>query len=296
MGGMDLLRLPFRGPLHAAQLFGHLAATAVPGVEEWRDGSYRRALRLPHGPAVLALAPPAPGQHAVQARLWSADPRDLAEAERRCRRLLDLDTDVVVVDARLAEDEALAPWVARVPGRRVPGTVDADELAVRAVLGQQVSTAAARTHAARLVVLAGEPVEDPAGGLTHLFPTAAAVAELGEDAFALPYARRRTVLGLARALADGTVDLSGDQPAARAALLALPGIGPWTVETVAMRAFGDPDAFLPGDLGVRVAARDLGLGEGAALLRRAARWAPYRAYAVQHLWGTLEHAINRLPA
>ncbi len=296
MSAMDLLRLPFRGPLHAAQLFGHLAATGVPGVEEWRDGAYRRTLRLAHGPGVVALTPPGAGDEDVQGKLWLADPRDLAEAERRCRRLLDLDTDVLAVDARLADDDVLAPWVARAPGRRVPGTVDPDELALRAVLGQQVSTAAARTHAARLVALVGEPVEDPAGGLTHLFPTAAGVSGLGEDDFALPYARRRTVLGLARALADGTVDLSGDRTAARAALLALPGIGPWTVGTVAMRAFHEPDAFLPGDLGVRVAARGLGLGEGAALVARAARWSPFRAYAVQHLWGTMEHAINQLPA
>lgn len=295
MGGMDLLRLPFEGPLHAGQLFGHLAATAVPGVEEWRDGAYRRTLRLPHGPGIVALEPPAAGATEVVGRLWLADPRDRAEAQARARRLLDLDTDVLAVDAHLTKDEVLAPWVAKVPGRRVPGTADPDELALRAVLGQQVSTAAARTHAARLVALVGEPVEDPAGGLSALFPTAASVAVLGEDAFALPYARRRTVLGLARALADGTVDLAGDRATARAALLALPGIGPWTVDTVAMRAFGDADAFLPGDLGVRVAARELGLGEGAALLRRAARWAPYRAYAVQHLWGTMDHAINQLP-
>jgi AraC family transcriptional regulator of adaptative response / DNA-3-methyladenine glycosylase II len=204
----------------------------------------------------------------------------------------------VAVDGALAEDDVLAPWVAKVPGRRVPRTVDEGELALRAVLGQQVSTAAARTHAARLVQAVGEPVSDPGGGLTHLFPTPAAVAEAGEEVLALPRSRRETVLRLARALAAGEVDLDpgADRERARAQLLALPGIGPWTTETVAMRALGDPDAFLPGDLGVRLAARALGLGEGAALTARARRWAPYRAYAVQHLWGTADHAINRLPA
>jgi AraC family transcriptional regulator of adaptative response / DNA-3-methyladenine glycosylase II len=216
----------------------------------------------------------------------------------RCRQLLDLDADPVAADAVLADDEALAPWVAKAPGRRLPRTVDAGELALRAVLGQQVSTAAARTHAARLVAVAGEPVPDPEGGLTRLWPTADAVAGVDPEVLALPRARRATVLGLARALADGTLDLdpAGDPGAARAALLALPGIGPWTAEVVAMRALGDPDAFLPTDLGVVLAARALGLGEGRALVERARRWSPYRAYAVQHLWAVGDHAVNHLPA
>lgn len=293
--GSVLLRLPFRPPLHVDQLFGHLVATAVPGVEEWRAGAYRRTLRLPHGAGVVALTP---GPDAVGCRLWLPDLRDLPAAVARCRRLLDLDADPVAVDALLATDEVLAPWVAKVPGRRVPRTVDEQELALRAVLGQQVSVAAARTHAARLVQAAGEAVQDPDGGLTHLFPSAAAVADVTDEVLALPRTRRGTLRGLARALAEGAVDLDpgADRTAARAQLLALPGIGPWTVETVAMRALADPDAFLPGDLGVRLAAAALGLGAGAALLAHAARWAPYRAYAVQHLWGTADHAINRLPA
>lgn len=292
--GEVALRLPFRAPLHADQLFGHLAATAVPGVEEWRDGAYRRTLRLPHGSGVVALTP---GPDAVGCRLWLPDLRDLPAAVARCRRLLDLDADPLAVDGLLAEDETLAPWVTKVPGRRVPRTVDGAELALRAVLGQQVSTAAARTHAGRLVRAAGERVDDPAGGLTHLFPTPAAVAEVGDEVLRLPATRRATLRGLARALAAGDVDVdpAADRERARAQLLALPGIGPWTAATVAMRALGDPDAFLPGDLGVRVAATALGLGGGAALLARSARWAPYRAYAVQHLWGTVEHAVNRLP-
>lgn len=292
-GAIDL-RLPFRAPLHPDQLFGHLAATAVPGVEEWRDGAYRRTLRLPHGTGVVALTPYT--TH-VGCRLSLTDLRDLAPAVARCRRLLDLDADPVAVDARVGQDDALAPWVAKAPGRRVPRTVDEDELAVRAVLGQQVSTAAARTHAARLVVEAGDPVVDPEGGLTSLFPTAQAVAAVDPESLRLPRTRRVTVLRLARALADGEVDLApgADRAAARAQLHALPGIGPWTVETIAMRALGDPDAFLPGDLGVVLAARALGLGEGRALLARAESWAPYRAYAVQHLWAVGDHAINRLP-
>ena len=292
--GTITLRLPFRAPLWPDNLFGHLAATAVPGVEEWRAGAYRRTLRLPHGSGVVALTP---GPEHVLCRLTLTDLRDLSVAIARCRRLLDLDADPVAVDAQLGQDEVLAPLVAKAPGRRVPRTVDEHELALRAVLGQQVSTAAARTHAGRLAAALGEQICDPAGGLTHLFPTSAAVAEVDPSTLALPQARRRTLTGLARALADGDVDLDAgaDRERARADLLALPGIGPWTVETIAMRALGDPDAFLPTDLGVVVLARQLGLPGGPALVEHAERWRPWRAYAVQHLWAVGDHAVNTLP-
>jgi len=293
--GTLVLRLPFRPPLWPDNLLGHLVATAVPGVEEWRDGAYRRTLRLPHGSGVVALTPTP--DH-VLCRLSLTDLRDLSVAIARCRRLLDLDADPVAVDALLAEDHALAPLVAKAPGRRVPRTVDEQELALRAVLGQQVSTAAARTHTGRLVAAAGEPVEDPGGGLTSLFPTPAAVAEVDPAVLAMPRSRRTTLVGLACALASGAVDLDPgvDRDRARAALLALPGIGPWTVETVAMRALGDPDSFLPTDLGVVGCARALGLPAGAGLLAHAERWRPWRAYAVQHLWAVGDHAVNSLPA
>jgi len=293
--GTVAVRLPFRAPLWPDNLFGHLAATAVPGVEEWRDGAYRRTLRLPHGPGIAALTP---GPAHVGCRLTLTDLRDLPAAIARCRRLLDLDADPEAVDAALSADPVLAPLVAKAPGRRVPRTVDEAELALRAVLGQQVSTAAARTHAGRIVAAVGEPVVDPHGGLTHLFPEPAAVAELDPASLALPQARRATLLGLARALAAGAVDLGpgADRDRARAQLAALPGLGPWTIETVAMRALGDPDAFLAADLGVVRAARGLGLPETpGALTRRAQAWRPWRAYAVQHLWATGEHPVNHLP-
>jgi AraC family transcriptional regulator of adaptative response / DNA-3-methyladenine glycosylase II len=293
--GMITVRLSFRAPLWPDSLLGHLAATAVPGVEEWRDGFYRRTLRLPFGPGIVALAPQA--DH-VTCRLTLTDLRDFATAVARCRRLLDLDADPAAVDAALAEDPALRALVAAAPGRRVPRTVDEQELALRVVLGQQVSTAAARTHTARLVAVAGDPIDDPCGGLTHLLPTAAAVADVDPEGLALPASRRRTLLDLARALAAGKLDLGvgGDWDEARARLGELAGIGPWTTETIAMRALGDPDAFLAGDLGVRQAATALGLpASPGALTERARRWRPWRAYAVQHLWGTGDHAINRLP-
>ncbi|GGR24270.1 AlkA N-terminal domain-containing protein [Streptomyces roseolus] len=294
--GVISLRLPFRAPLEPSNLFGHLAATAVPGVEEWRDGAYRRTLALPYGHGIVALTP---RPDHVACRLSLTDPRDLTHAISRCRRLLDLDADPVAVDDRLRADPLLAPLVDGAPGRRVPGTVDPAEFAVRAVLGQQVSTAAARTHAARLVTAHGVPVEDPEGGLTHLFPTPGALAGLDPETLALPRSRRATLLSLVGALADGTLSLGPDTDRAetRARLLALPGFGPWTTEIIAMRALGDPDAFLPGDLGIRRAAVGLGLpGTPGALTARSADWAPWRAYAVQYLWATDSHPINHLPA
>jgi len=290
------LRLPFREPLWPDNLFGHLAATAVPGVEEWRDGSYRRTLRLPHGHGIVALRP-TPDHVACQLQL--TDLRDLAIAISRCRRLLDLDADPVAVDDLRRADPVLAPLVDKAPGRRVPRTVDPAEFALRAVIGQQVSTAAARTHAARLVIGHGFPIADGEGGLTHLFPEPADLDQVDPETMAMPRSRRVAVLGLARALAEGRVDLSAgnDWQEARVQLRALPGLGPWTVETIAMRALGDPDAFPVTDLGIRFGARALGLDEHpAALTTGAARWRPWRAYATQYLWATGDHPINRLPA
>jgi AraC family transcriptional regulator of adaptative response / DNA-3-methyladenine glycosylase II len=296
MPGVLNLRLPFRAPLNPDNLFGHLAATAVPGVEEWRDGAYRRTLRLPYGHGIAGLTPTP--DH-IACRLTLSDLRDLSVAISRCRRLLDLDADPVAVDDQLRRDPLLAPLVDKAPGRRVPRTVDEAEFAVRAVLGQQVSTAAARTHAARLVTAHGEPVDDPEGGLTHLFPAPSALAALDPESLAMPRTRRTTFTTLVGRLAEGTLHLGveSDWAQTRAGLLALPGFGPWTADVIAMRALGDPDAFLPTDLGIRRAARELGLpSTPAALTARAAAWRPWRAYAVQYLWATDSHPINFLPA
>jgi AraC family transcriptional regulator, regulatory protein of adaptative response / DNA-3-methyladenine glycosylase II len=293
--GTLALRLPFRAPLQPDNLFGHLAATAVPGVEEWRQGAYRRTLRLPHGHGIVALRPEPDHVGCV---LALTDLRDLASAISRCRRLLDLDADPQAVSDLLGADEVLAPLIRKAPGRRVPRTVDAAEFALRAVLGQQISTAAARTHASRLAIAHGQPVDDPAGGLTRLFPDVRALAEIDPAGLAMPRSRRESFAVLARALADGRVDVGvgGDWHEARLRLAALPGIGPWTVETIAMRALGDPDAFTASDLGVRAAAASLGLPDTpAALTERARAWRPWRAYAVQYLWATGDHDINHLP-
>lgn len=294
--GALALRLPFRAPLNPDNLFGHLAATAVPGVEEWRDGAYRRTLRLPYGHGIVALTP---RPDHIACRVTLSDLRDLTVAISRCRRMLDLDADPVAVDDQLRTDPALAPLVDKAPGRRVPRTVDEAEFAVRAVLGQQVSTAAARTHAARLVTAYGDPVDDPEGGLTHLFPSPEALAALDPESLAMPRTRRTTFTTLVGQLCDGTLNLGveSDWAQTRAQLLALPGFGPWTADVIAMRALGDPDAFLPTDLGIRRAAQELGLpSTPAALTARAAAWRPWRAYAVQYLWATDSHPINFLPS
>ncbi|EWC61545.1 Methylated-DNA--protein-cysteine methyltransferase [Actinokineospora spheciospongiae] len=294
--GVISLRLPFREPLCPDNLFGHLAATAVPGVEEFRDGAYRRTLRLPHGSGVATLRPTA--DH-IACQLALTDLRDLSRAISRCRRLLDLDADPVAVDDLLAADPVLAPHVRREPGRRVPRTVDGAELAVRTVVGQQMSTAAARTHIARLVAEHGDPVADAGGGLTHLFPLPATLAALDPDRFGLPRGRRESLVALVSALAGGAIDLGvgADRERARARLAVLPGFGRWTVETIAMRALGDPDAFLACDIGVRAAARTLGLPfTPATLAAHAAAWRPWRAYAVQYLWSVNELQVNNQPA
>jgi AraC family transcriptional regulator of adaptative response / DNA-3-methyladenine glycosylase II len=294
-------RLPFTPPLVPDNLFGHLVATAVPGVEEWRDGAYRRTVRFAHGPGVIALRPPhgePQDAETICCELVLADARDRPAAIALSRFLLDLDADPLAVDTVLRQDPLLKPLVDAAPGRRVPHAGDGAEMAIRAVLGQQVSTAAARTHAARLVIAHGEPIDDPDGGLTHLFPEPAALAEIDPAALAVPGARRRALTGLIEALGSGriTIDRGGDPARIEAQLLALPGIGPWTVQTVAMRALGEDDAFLPTDLGVRLCAVALGLpGTPAALNRHSERWRPWRSYAVQYLWAAGTHAINTLP-
>ncbi len=283
--GAISLRLAYRRPLDADGLLGFLGARAVPGVEHWDGRTYRRTLRLPHADGIVELAP-ADGY--VSAALRLADPRDLGAAVARCRRLLDLDADPVAVDELLARDPLLRGLVAATPGRRVPGSVDGFELAVRAVLGQQVSIGGAATLAGRLVRACAEPVSVADATLTHLFPDPRRLAEASEDAFTMPASRRRALRALAEAVASGSLTLhpGADRDATRAALVALPGIGEWTATYVAMRVLGDPDAFLATDLGLRRALERLGEpGDPLAATRRAERWRPWRAYGLMYLWG-----------
>ena len=279
------LRLAARPPYPAEEVLHFLGAHAVPGLEEWDGATFSRVLDLPHGPAVVSLSPDAssaPTTAGVVARLRLTSLRDLGAAVSRCRRLLDLDADPTAVDSALGADPALAALVAGAPGRRVPGSPDAAETAVRAVLGQQVSVAGARTLTARLVAVAGAPLPEPVGTLTHAFPRAEALADADLSAVGLTGARRATVHALAAAVAGGALalDPGADRDDARRSLLAVRGVGPWTAALVALRGLGDPDVWLPGDLALRRSLAALGSSDAEA----AARWRPWRSYAVQHLW------------
>ncbi|MGB2919545.1 MAG: DNA-3-methyladenine glycosylase 2 family protein [Mycobacterium sp.] len=293
--GVMTVRLPVRTPFAYEGLFGHLAASTVPGVEEVRDGAYRRTLALPHGTGIVSLQP---HPDHVRCRLVVDDFRDVSTAIARCRRLLDLDADPEAIVAALGVDEELGTLVAKAPGQRIPRTVDEHELALRVVLGQQVSMAAARTHAGRIVAAYGRPIKDAEGHLTHVFPSANDLSDLDEGLLAFPKARRRTLAAVVTALRDGDVVLDSgcDWTLAREQLLRLPGIGPWSAEMIAMRGLGDPDAFPATDLGVVAAARELGLPTAPThLMERSTRWQPWRSYATQHLWTALDHAVNQWP-
>ena len=279
-----VVRLPFRAPFDGEALLAWLAARAVPGVEEVDGDVYRRSLRLPRGPGVVELAMEA---DSLGCRLWLEDERDAAPAEQRCRRLLDLDADPVAVVEHLGPDPLIGPLVRAAPGLRVPGSVDGAELAVRAILGQQISVPAARTAAGRLVAEHGEALSRPRGAVTALFPAPDVLGALEPALLPMPRARAAALVGLCRALAGGDLrlDAGADREESRRRLMALPGIGPWTAGYVAMRALADPDVFLAEDLGVRHALRRLGGPadqRGARAL--AAAWAPWRSYASQHLW------------
>jgi len=279
------LELPVREPFAADQLLAFFAARAVPGVEHWDGTSFHRALRLPygHGVAVLTPAPPTtPGaRRTVRTCLRLADWRDVAAAVRRLRRLFDLDADPASVDEALATDGVLAASVVATPGLRVPGSVDPFETAVRATIGQQVSVAGARTVTGRIVAAAGERLAIDGGPLTHVFPAPDALAELDPALLPMPHSRRRSIGELARRVAAGelVLDAGADRDAVAARLQDVPGIGPWTAGYVLMRGLGDPDVFLPTDLGVKAGLGVLGL-EAA----RAEDWRPFRSYGVHHLW------------
>ena len=281
------IRLARRAPFDFRSLLAFLGPRAIPGVEEVVGDTYRRSLRLPHGPAIVEVADDGT---AVRCRLALTDPRDLGPAVARVRRLLDLDADPVAVDDVLGRDPVLGRLVRAAPGRRAPGAVDGAELAIRAVLGQQVSVVAARTIAGRLTAAQGTLLAVPSGGVTHLFPEPARIAGAADASLPMPAARRRTVRALADALADGSLalDAGADREVALHRLRGLPGIGPWTAGYVALRALGDPDVLLADDLGVRRAARALGLPDDPAALRtRAETWRPWRSYATHHLWASL---------
>jgi AraC family transcriptional regulator of adaptative response / DNA-3-methyladenine glycosylase II len=249
---------------------------------EWVEGgSYRRTIRAGAAPGFLEVAPATDGP-ALRLRIAAPPGAGLDRLVRRVRRLFDLDADPGRIGGDLGRDPFLAPAVRAHPGLRVPGAWDGFETTVRAILGQQVSVRGATTMAGRLVAALGEPIPSAGGGLTHLFPAPADVARADLSELGVPGARRACLAAVARAVASGSLALDGaaslDDAVAR--LTALPGIGPWTAQYVAMRALGEPDAFPAGDLALK---RETGLNE-AALVKRAESWRPWRAYAAMYLW------------
>ncbi len=284
------LQLPARAPFDGRGVLRFLGVRAIPGVEAATADSYSRTLRLPNGFAsvelTLAGTPAAPFVGCI-ARLSSL--ADLAPLVSRVRRLLDLDADAQAIDQALAADPLLAPSVAATPGIRLPGSMDPEETLFRALLGQQVSVAAARTALSRLADALGESVPDAGGTpeLSRLFPTAARIAADGRSVLRGPAARIDTVIRVAEALASGDLVLGYGQtrPALEASLVSLAGIGPWTAGYVAMRVLGSPDILLTSDLALRQGAGRLALpADAKRLAAHGAGWAPWRSYAGMHLW------------
>jgi AraC family transcriptional regulator, regulatory protein of adaptative response / DNA-3-methyladenine glycosylase II len=266
-----------------------LGHRTVAGIESLDARTYTRSIRLPGGPASIRLDV---GDDSVDVQVSLSDPADFDAAVQRCRWLLDLDTDVAAAERHLAGDPHLAASISSHPGLRVPGHVDGFEVAVRAVVGQQISVAGARTILGRLVSsygeeLAGESATDR-HGLTHLFPTPEVIAGVDPESLPMPRSRGRALVGIAAAVAAGDVvlDRGEDLEATRRSLLALPGIGPWTADYIALRALGDPDVFLPSDLGVRHGLARMGLGDAGSEIFQA--WAPWRSYALMHVWKQLD--------
>ncbi len=282
--GEVTLRLPVRQPFAGPELLAFLGAHAIPGLEEWDGSCFTQVLTLPHGDGVAALR--VHDDH-VEARVRLAAWADLSSAVQRLRRLLDLDADPRAVDDALGGDPQLGPLVRAVPGRRASGSADPFQTTIRSVVGQQVSLVGARTVTGRLVAALGAPIEPEFAGttsLTHAFPTAAALADAPDHVFSMPTARRDTVRRVAAAVAAGdlVLDAGVDHDETRARLLELKGIGPWTADYVLMRGLGHPDIFLGTDLVALNALRALDVEPA-----ESERWAPWRSYALHHLWASL---------
>jgi AraC family transcriptional regulator of adaptative response / DNA-3-methyladenine glycosylase II len=228
-----------------------------------------------------------PGVDHVRATFRLATVADLPAAVARSRRLFDLDADPQAIGRVLGDDEIIGRLVRARPGLRAPGAVDGAEWAVRVVLGQHISVRAARTVTGRLVATYGKPLDRHEGGLTHAFPSPEMLADADLASLGLTRARAAAVRAVSRRLAAGdlVLDVGADRCEAEERLLAIPGVGPWTVAHIALRSLGDPDAFPAGDLGLQLAATRLGLGDHAlALAQRANRWRPWRGYAAHYLW------------
>ncbi|PPF44538.1 DNA-3-methyladenine glycosylase [Pseudoclavibacter sp. AY1F1] len=290
------LALVYREPYDAAGVFAWLRERAIAGVEVASESSYERSLSLPGGPAWFGVDEDGSQPSSLRLRARLTDLSDLQTLVTRVRRLFDLDADPAAIDGALCVHPAIAERVRLRPGRRLPGAVDPDEMLFRAIIGQQITVSAARTALGRLAARAGtslakdDDVVETTGGqaVTRLFPSASAIAELGEESFAGPRSRSATITSVAEALASGELRLSAgdDVGEQHAALTAFKGIGDWTAGYVSMRVLGNPDVLLTGDVALRSGAKALGLpSEPRQLIEAAEPFRPWRSYLSLHLWG-----------
>lgn len=280
-----LFRLRFRPPYNWNAMLGFLGPRAIPGVESVDSGVYRRSISVHRQRGFFEVSLDV-AQNALIVRVCIGDSRALFAIIERVRMMFDLNADWSTVARALRADPALAPRIEASPGLRVPGCWDGFELAIRAILGQQVSVKGATTLSGRLVRAFGQPFPAP-GSLTHLFPTAEVLAKADCRTIGIPGARAETIQALARAVSNGKINFEGivDSEEFLLRLCEVPGIGRWTAQYIAMRALGEPDAFPSGDLGLL---RALGISNGRELENRAESWRPWRAYAAMYLW-TVAH-------
>ena len=289
------LELPFRAPYDWPRVLRFFAGRATPGVEAVEDGSYRRGIEWAGASGTLCVRRH-PRRRCLVATIEGPVSAHASVLAEPISRMFDLRSDPAAIGTHFAADAWLAPLVAAVPGLRVPGAWSAFELVVRAIVGQQVSVKAATTIIGRLVQRAGQRIDGhPHASTAWRFPTPAALASADLARIGMPGKRAAALQGFAQAVASGAMAIeladaaTTDFDAMRAALLALPGIGPWTVEYVAMRAWRDPNAWPATDLVLMqsIAARDPALVRATQQRARTDAWRPWRAYAAMHLWNEI---------
>ncbi len=288
-----LFRLRFRPPYNWKGMLAFLAARATPGVEVVETGSYRRSISL-HGSHGYFEVELDELNHSLVGRVQFGNPRSLFFIVERIRAMFDLNADWASIVRGLRTDPALVERLEADPGLRVPGCWNGFELAVRAILGQQITVKGATALAGRIVKVFGQPIST-ARNLTHLFPPPEVLADANLASVGLTRARAETIRALARAVCDGQINFAGivETDAFLTRLCEIPGIGKWTAQYVAMRALGEPDAFPSGDLGLL---RALALENSRELEERAEAWRPWRAYAAMYLWNTSSNRKVESPA
>lgn len=288
VGNVLVLRLGYRPPCDFTGQLAFLQTRAIPGVERVDADSYSRVFGSADSPGWLRLSAWPDAQNALRLELHGAQPSQMLGVVTRLRRMFELDADPASIAATLSASTLLKPLLKRRPGLRLAGGWDGFEIAVRAVLGQQVSVAAARTLASRIAHRWGTELDSPpAEGLQYLFPTPTDLVDADLRSIGVTTARSATITGIARAMLDGCVDFRAEQSLDEfvSRWVALPGIGEWTAHYIAMRAMSHPDAFPAADLILRrVAACDAAPLSTKALTAMAEAWRPWRAYAVMHLW------------